>query len=602
MTMIAAKKTGLSGNLRRCLHAVALSCALCLLMGCDPRPNRIGVSNTLIDFGLNETPFPLYVWNSFKTIPLMRIEAQADVDWIDLSPESVDSLWKDEASGYDQRSIIVRINRTLLDEGEHQGVITLTAFGMRPREVEVRVLMEKDGRLSGLNIVDPVSFYSTPYLLDFTFSLRDADGNPMTGDSAQLDIFAFEDSEALQAMENGLALRNAPPRQLLLDFVLDYSLTMQNSFGAIASLEEAVRNDILRFLNPEAAAGVTVFSREDRPPVVVSDLTTDHAFIRSELGLIQQNYVGRFTSGAPLFDALMTSLDKFDEGFFFLGFSLAPLEEWLGIIQRFTDKDTLQQSRQIFVITDGYDTSSKATLDDIIRRARSLAVSINVVGIGNRPNLATLLPLAGQTKGAYFSYAHEREDISPYVQEMVQNLDGQYQLRWATLKRRDQEFTPEFRVSINGREDAHIADKGFNPVDYAGDTLQGIMSTTLWDDGLRSDVEVRMEYIPRFVYDLRLYVEATHPFEVWIADAAEGGLLGGWELETTPVNEKGVWLHFYSFDAPLPFAGYGTLFTLDFGEVISETRPMLTQIVIDNSLYEDAVHFVLKDEQTFNKD
>ena len=594
--MIAEKKTGPSANLRWCLQAITFLCALCLLTGCDPRPNRIGVSNTLIDFGLNETPFPLYVWNSFKNIPLMRIEAQADVDWIELSPESVESLWKDEASGYDQRSIIVRINRTLLEEGEHQGLITLTAFGMRPREVEVRVLMENDGRLSGLNIVDPVSFYSTPYLLDFTFSLRDADGNPVVADPVQFDIAAFEDSEALQAMENGLAVLSAPPRQLLLDFVLDYSLTMQNTFGAIASLEEAVRNDILRFLNPEAAAGITVFSREDRPPVVVSDLTTDHAFIRSELGLIQQNYVGRFTSGAPLFDALMVSLDKFDEGFFFLGFSLAPLEEWLGIVQRFTEKDTLQQSRQIVVITDGYDTSSEATMDDVTRRARNLAVSINVVGIGNRPNLATLLPLAGQTKGAYFSYAHERENISPHVQEIVQNLDGQYQLRWATLKRRDQEFAAEFRVSLNGREDAHIAEKGFNPVDYAGDTLQGIMNTTLRDDGLRSDVEVRMEYIPRFVYDLRLYVETTHPFEVWIADAAEGGLLGGWELETTPVNEKGAWLHFYNFDAPLPFAGYGTLFTLDFGEVISETRPMLTQIVIDNSLYEDAVHFVLENE------
>ena len=530
------------------------ACVLLFFSGCDPRPNRIGVSNTLIDFGLNETPFPLYVWNGFKNIPLMRIEAEADVDWIELSPTTVDSLWKDEESGYDMRSIIVRINRTLLDVGEHKGIITLKSFGMRTRKVEVRALMNEDGRLKGLNIIEPVSFYSEPYLLDFTFSLRDAEGNAVVAESAQFDVAAFEDSELVRADEAGLALRSAPPRQLIVDFVLDYSLSMQNTFGAIASLEEAARNDILHFLNPEAAAGITVFSREDRSPVVVSDFTTDQAFIRNELSQIQRNYVGAYTSGAPLFDALMIALDKFDKGYLYLGSIIDEFENLLEILERFGQEDALQQSRHIFVITDGYDTSSEATLDDVTRRARNLFVSIDVVAIGNKPNLETLLPLAGQTNGIYVSYAAEREKLSPYVQETVQNLNGQYRLRWATLNRRGQEFIPEFQVSQADKQDAHIAEAGYNPTEYAGDTLQGLIQATLQDDGLRSSVAVDMDYIPRFVYDVRLYVRATHPFEVEIASTVDGGLVETWELETTVVDDRSLWLHFYSFDEMLPFA------------------------------------------------
>lgn len=589
--------SSLRGVFRKALQVVPVLCLVMLASGCDPRPNRIGVSNTLIDFGLNETPFPLYVWNSFRNIPVMRIEAETEQNWIELSPTVVDSLWKDD-SGYDQRSIIVRINRTLLDVGEHKGCIKLTSFGMQPVKVEVRALMKEDGRLKGLNIIDPVSFYSKPYLLDFTFSLRDAEGNAITADPAQFEISAAEDSEPVRDIEVGLALRNAPPRQLLLDFVLDYTLSMQNAFGAVASMEEAARNDILRFLNPEAAVGITVFSRDDKKPLVVSDLTTDQAFIRSELGQIQQNYITRYTSGATLFDALMTSLDKYDKGFYFLGSILGPFEDLLDIIERFTAKDALQQSRQIFVITDGYDTSSQATLDDVTRRARNLSVSINVVGVGNKPNLATLLPLAGQTRGEYFSYADERDKLSPYVQEIVQNLEGQYRLRWATLNRRDQEFIPAFQISINGKEDAYTDEEDkYNPVEYAEDTLRGIITTDVKDDGLRSSVDVNAEYIPRFVYDLRIYVEASHPFQIWLTDAVEGCLLESWALETTEVSDNALWLHFYSFEEMLPFAGYGPLFTVDFGEVIAEERPALTSLIVDNSIYADSVYFVVEEEK-----
>ncbi|HDP35139.1 MAG TPA: hypothetical protein ENN29_08540 [Candidatus Hydrogenedentes bacterium] len=591
----ASRNSGFPDFARIGMQIIAGCVALLLLSGCDPRPNRIGISNTVIDFGLNETPFPLYVWNTFSRIPVMHIEAEADVDWIQLTPSSVDSLWARE-SGYDKRSIIVRVNRSLLDEGEHKGQIKLTSTAMRPRKVDVRVYMESDGRLGGLNIINPVSWYSEPYLLDFAFSLRDADNNAVVEAPGLFDITAFEDGEAVRASETGLALRRASPRQFFLDLVLDYSLSMQETLGALQSLEDAARNDIVRFLNPDAAAGITLFNREDRPPVVISDFTTDHAYLREQLGRIQQEYVGRFASGAPLFDALQTSLDKFEEGQVLLGLMPDQLDPWLPLFVRLDENAVLNQCRHIFVITDGYDTSSKARLNDVTRRARNLFVSINVIGIGEEPHLANLLTLSGETKGVYFSFRDNRESISPYIEDIINNLAGQYRLRWATLNRRNQAFAPGFQMALASNSAAHYAEAKYNPVKYAADTLRGIIQVVHRDDGLRSDALVNMEYAPRFVYDLRFFIEASHPFEVEIWGEDAGGLLERWNIETTVVDDRRLQLHFYSLEAPLPFAGYGTLFSLDFGEVVSGERPEVVTCDIDNSLYEDAVHFLVEIE------
>ncbi len=538
---------------------------LVTLAGCDIRPDRMGVSNTVIDFGLNETPFPLYVWNTYSRIPIMRISAEADVEWIQVRPDMVDSFWVDDA-GYDKRAIVVRINRRLLDEGEHTGHITLQALATRPRTVTVHVRMEEDGRPAGLNIERPVALYDKPYLLDFVFGLRDADNVPVIAEPGQFDVTAFEDDEPMRANETGLALRRAPPRQLYMDLALDFSLTMQETLGALQSMEDAARNAIVNMLPPGTHVGLTAFRREDRPPDIITDFTDDHPAIRQLLEETQRRHVGGFASGAILFDALMASLDKFDDG------------------------NPLRESRHVVVLTDGYDTSSEASLEDVTRRARRLFVNIHAVGIGDEPDLAVLLPLSGQTGGMYFSYRDDRDEIAPFIQYLVRNLDGQYRLRWATLKRQDKQFQPAFQLDLASNSVFFEAPRRYNPATYEGDTVRGSIRAVHHDDGLRSRVQFGADYIPRFVHDLRVYVETTHPFHIYVYEAADGGLLGTWELETT-ADGYGKWLYFYSDDAPLPFAGYGALFALDFGEVVTAERPALLRFDVDNRLYEDDVRF-----------
>lgn len=542
------------------------ACVLASCQGCDLRPDIIGASNTLIDFGLNDTPYPLYVWNTHEQIASLEIEAKASERWLELSPASVTS-GRARDDEYDKRSIIVRVNRILLDKGDHVAHIELSSPGIRPRQIEVRAHMDRDGRLPMLNIFDPVTLYSRPYLLDFVFAMRDANNNAVVAEPAQFDIAAFESAEPAPANETGLALRTAPNRRLNMDIVLDYSLSMQETFDAVTRMEDIVRNEILHRLPADAAAGITLYYREDLPPLVLADLTTEHAHLREQLAGIRETHVGRYTSGAIMYDALAVALDKFAAG------------------------NTLRESRHIFLLTDGYDTSSRTTPEQVINRARNLFVKINVVGIGDEPNLTRLLQLTGRTGGLYFSAVNELDRIGPYMNRMRQNLAGQYRLRWATMRRRDQAFTPSFHIEFAGQRAVFTAPQTYNPTRYAGDILQGMLRAMPIDDVGRSRILVVADYIPRFVKDLRLYIEATHPFEVYVPDAAEGGLLGLWGGDIHELDPLRMWLDFYSYAEALPFAGYGPLFTLEFGEATPGIRPVVTTLNVDNSLYEDGVRF-----------
>ncbi len=553
------------------------SWALCLLtllafapMGCGLLPDAVGVSNTRIDFGLNETPFPLYVWNARERTASLRIQAEADVSWIQITPRELVSA-RPEGGEYDKRSMIIRVDRTQLDKGEHEGVITLRAALGKPVTVQVSVLMDRDGRLAKLNIQHPVALYSKPYLLDFVFALQDEEKKAIVAEPAQFTTTAFEDDIPVRVLDTGLALRRAPNRQLLADFVLDYSLSMRESIDAVAIMEDIARNDVLHQCNAEARVGITAFSREDKPPVEVAALTNDHAHIRQRLAAIQSD-LGPYASGSTMFDALMLSLDKFEPG------------------------NPLLETRHIFLITDGYDVSSQATLDDVVNRARSLFVKINVVGVGLEPHLLNLLELSGRSQGAYFAEQQERANIIPHVRSIMRNLDGQYRLRWATMVRRDVAFRPSFHIEFGNQRAVYAASQRYQPSRYAGNPLRGVIRVSPLAKGPSKGLLFGLDYAPRLVKDFRIYLEASRPFAVHVIEAAEGGLISDWHFEQSVEDNGGIWLDFYSASAALPFAAYGPMFHLDFGEIYSETDELEIQALeIDNTLYEDDIFFVFRE-------
>lgn len=550
----------------RIFLAVLAAAAGAGLAGCDFRQEAIALSNWTIDFSRNEVPFAMYVWNLNITIPKLTVGVESDKGWIITNVREVtSSAPKDAEKGpFDKRVVFVRIDRTQLSKGVHTGKLFFTSQGIKPKEASVRVVMDADGRLASLNITNPITTYSRPYLVDFLFGLKDSRGNAVVAEPAQFSVQAYEDADEVGGI-NGLQLRRASSLQLKMDLVMDYSLAMQEGFAAVSVMEDTAVNTLLPALSAGALVGVTEFHRDDRDAQSVSGFTLDRAHLRERIGAIQSEYVRGFYSGARLYDAVYFSTRKFTGG------------------------DPLQESRYIVLFTDGYDTSSTRDLDDAVKAARERNIRIYAIGCGPGANLPVLLDLTGRTGGEYFP-ADTVDRLPGAIQKILDNLEGQYILRWASLRRRDEEVRPSFSIVIGDGRASHTARDKFNPVKHEGDVLRGVLR--LVDSGSPGETTVmlRADYIPRFVRQIALHVRSDLNFLVSLAEPGDEGLVGGWTLEAVPdPGTGGFWIFLDSPGPVLPFASFGPLLRFDFPGYVDPNQPLFEEIFADNSLYEEGV-------------
>lgn len=553
-------------RLRRALSAAALLLLSAAVAGCDFRQEAISLSNWTLDFSRNETPFTLYVWNNNPLIPELTVGVKPDKPWILVNvKEVVSGAPADGEKGpFDRRVVFVRIDRTQLDKGEHKGKIVFSSKGIRPKEVKVRVVMDYDGRLAPLNITNAVSAYSRPYLIDFMFGVTDKKGNAVVAEPAQFVVEALEGEQPV-GKNNGLQLRKASTLQLRMDLLMDYSQNMQERPGAVAVMEDTAKNILLPALNADAQVGVTEFHRDDREAETVSDFTVDRAYTRARIEAIQSEFVRGFYSGARLLDAVVASCGKFEKG------------------------ESKSEARYIVLFSDGYDTSSAATLDDAVARARDRAVRIYAVGCGEDANLPLLLDLTSRTGGAYFP-ADTTDLLPAAVEEIVQNLEGQYILRWASLSRRDEPFRPSFSLILGDARAGYKAKNDFNPELLKGNVLRGNLRVQDSSSPGQTTVLLRADYIPRFVREIHLFVRSDLVFSVSLVEPADEGLLAGWSMEVTRAyGTAGYWVSLESPGPLLTFASFGPLVRFDFEGPVPEDQPLFEELYVDNTVYEDEV-------------
>ncbi len=551
---------------RRVLCAAALALLSAALTACDFRQEAISLSNWTLDFSRNETPFTMYVWNNNPLIPELTVGVKADKPWILVNlGEMVSGAPADPEKGpFDKRVLFVRIDRTQLDEGEHTGTIVFSSKGIKPKEAKVRVVMDQDGRLDSLNIVNAAASYSSPYLIDFMFGVTDKKGDAVVAEPAQFVVEALEGDQPVGA-NSGLQLRRASTLLLKMDLLMDYSQNMQERAGAIAVMEDTAKNVLLPALNTDAQVGVTEFHRDDRDAESVSGFTVDRAHTRARIEAIQPDYVRGFYSGARLLDAVVTSCSKFD---------------------RDVSKG---EARYVILFSDGYDTSSAATLDDAVERARERSVRVYAVGCGGEANLPLLLDLTGRTGGEYFP-ADTVELLPAAVEDIVQNLEGQYILRWASLSRRDEGFRPSFSLVLGDARAGFKAKDDFNPADHRGDVLRGRLRVQDSSSPGGTSALLRADYIPRFIREIHLFVRSDLDFSVSLVEPADDGLLAGWSMEVSRAfGTAGYWVSLESPGPLLPFAAFGPLVRFDFPGVIPEDQPLFEELYADSGVYEDGI-------------
>jgi len=544
-----------------------LAAALLPVAGCFRPIEALSTSNTVLDFELNTRPLFIDVWNNNPDAGTLEISVGSNRSWILFDVTEVVSEPPTSASGpFDKQSVRVTIDRNQLGRGEFEGRIDFTARGVVTRSIDVLVESDRDNNGVPLNIINPKVSYSAPYLLDFNFALRDANGNAVVAEPAQFSLSAQEGDSAV-TFETGLQLQRGASRQLLVELLLDYSLTLQAVPGAIAAMENAAKNVFLPALSDDALVGVTEFHVDDRDAERVAEFTTDRDFLRAQIDRIQNDFVGGFAGFARIYDSIIQTVANFD-----------------GV-------DAEKEDRYIVLFTDGNDTSSVSSLNAAVAAANARGIRIYTVAVGQNINEPTLIDIATRTGGVYIA-ANTPSQLAESFQRVVNDLEAQYTVRWASGQRGTAEFTPRFTIGLNNASTSFTSPDRFRPSRFEGDVRAGKLFLVQSDNTLKTTVFLRAQYVPRQITQLVLDVSSPHNFVASLVETGQNGLIGNWTITTRNLKQRSIRITMTSPDGqPIPFASLGPLLRFDFPVLLAPEDDIFTDIAVDNAVYSQGQTF-----------
>lgn len=539
--------------------------------GCVQPIEAISFSNSTVDFGLNTLPFSIQVWNNNPEADTIQLKVKPDKSWIRTDVSTIVSSPPSSASGpFDKKGVRITIDRNQLNKGVHEGTIEFSGEGVVSRSVNIRVESDRDNNGAPLNILNPETKYQSPYLIEFSFALRDANSEAVVAEPGQFTLSAQEGDTPVTFL-NGLHLRRAAARQLKAELLLDYSLAQQSVDGAIAAMEDAAKNIFLPALNTDALVGVTEFHAENLAAARVAEFTTDRDFLRQRINSIQSEFVGGFSSFPRIFDSIVQVAEYFDEG------------------------DGDKEDRYIVLFSNGDDISSTATANDAVDACEERNIKIYTVGVGANVDELTLIDLATRTNGLYFA-ADTAEGLADSFERVVNDLEAQYTVRWASGQRGSAvSFFPEFTLGLGDASTTFTATERFRPSSVVGDTLQGKLFFVASDNTQESTVFLRAAYTPRNVSQLVLNISSPLNFTVSKVETGQDGLVGNWDMIITNTKATSVRIGLSSpGGVALPFATFGPLLRLDFEEVIDPAALPFDSVSVDNSIYANGQTFVVE--------
>src|SRR5690606_33360742 len=155
----------------------------------------------------------------------------------------------------------------------------------------------------------------------------------------------------------------------------------------------------------------------------VTPFTVSRPYLAERIGSIQDEYVNDFYTASRMYDAVYDAAGRFGGG------------------------DPLGESRILLLFSDGDDTSSTRAANVVIHRAKANDVRIYAIGFGPAPNAANLQNLSTATGGSYFTAANAGQ-LQQAFQQIIEDLEGQYNVRWASLRRGSTSFVPSFTLKL----------------------------------------------------------------------------------------------------------------------------------------------------------
>jgi hypothetical protein len=468
--------------------------------------------------------------------------------------------------------------------------------------------------LGGLDITDVTAAWSTPYLLDFSFSLRDGT-NPVVRPPSQLQVVCLEDglpisSEAPRIFDS---LMGASAKQLKTFLVLDYTYSMYAVPGAISNMEAAAELLIIEE-PPHAMFGIVEFNADYINPQFVTNsmTTTNNYFITDKTVLgqairgIQTNYVRGNYAGTRCWDAMYAALNQF-----------GPYNA--------------DEQRYLVAMTDGNDDSSELNTDSdpltavrtLYKLAQANHVAIYCVAFGSNVNTNSLQLLTSKTGGQYY-LAATTADLASQFQSIQKDISCQYVLRWATLKRAAvpaypvDGFQPSFLITYGGftaswntnivMTNIQIIDWSktppatnnvptnavqfpFNPPDWTNDVRLGTLRLVPDADLGPQTIRLRATYVPRFVREIKLDYRPNYPCTASLDSTGTNEILRGWAMTETADTNGLRTLTMVSSDTnnlltSIPYAAFGDLlsFTFKYPESVTSTQAF-SVFRCDNSIF-----------------
>ncbi|MEY2427687.1 MAG: large repetitive protein [Verrucomicrobiota bacterium] len=459
--------------------------------------------------------------------------------------------------------------------------------------------------IAGLSITNVTATYSSPYILDFQFTLKDNNdptmGNVLAVDPSQLTAAGFENGLPLSSESDVIIARASPitqlgPKLIKSYLVLDFSESMasipdngdSNNNGISDALDAIVAGAQI-FVNEQPAdsqIGVYEFHADNVYPSNVVALTTDRTKLDNAIGGIWTNQVsGGFTSGSRLWDAALAAITNMPAA-----------------------KSDEQHS--IILATDGMDTSSFVTTNDVITAAIAAGVNIYCIGFGT-PDVNTLQAVSAATGGQYYDSASGLA-----FDNVVRDLGGQYLLRWATLKRSPTPFLPSFQISyhnftvpspppfVDGTN--YITNSMtmvvttnyhtnyspipfYTPTAHTGNVTVGTLRLLPNSNVFPQTVTLRTPYVPRNIRQISIHYRPNWPCKPSLLSTNVGEMLYGWSLSETNDGAGGRWLELLSPNSQylsnsIPFADLGTLVQFSLRDMVNSSNAF-SFFVPDNTIY-----------------
>jgi len=455
-------------------------------------------------------------------------------------------------------------------------VVAWNAYGTNSASVEIRVAYAP---VTGLVITDLDYAYSRPYLLDFTFSLRDGT-NPITAHAvvrppASLSVTCLENGVPIDPLETAFVVEKGDRRQFKAYLVLDYTRSMTAMSNGDADgnqISDAIDNmqsaamEFLRQLPSTAQVGLYEFHADWEDPTRLLRPTSDRAALDTAIDSIwAMMQLPDASGGSRCWDALLAAVNEFGE----------------------PDPD---ENRYVIFISDGNDTSSVVSYTNVIAAAQAKKVRLYCVAFGQLIDAATLGQLTIQTGGRYFR-AQDPASLAGSFALLGKDLDGQYLLRWATLRRNSTPFTPSFQISVDGRTNQATSSSNYVASSYGTnrEVFYGALRLVADSEENADAILLRTTYAPRNIRSLRIHYRPDYPCQAVLLLTNVGEILHGWTMSETNDSAGTHWLEINSPDPAqhtndIPYGALGNLLYFQFTGLPS-SQNAFSLFEVDNTVY-----------------